>query len=220
MRRGLSMGRGTWALGALAVGGTALTAAVELGRVWRRGSAPLPGQPGYGFVRAGRTATRETVDVVRRGAHDAPRSENAMFGMLAAFALTFGGARGVTALIRSGRARRLLRNVHVGGRHVHHFVPGVIIALSAGGTAIALRGESLDRWLAIPFGAGTALVLDEAALLLELEDVYWSEEGVLSLQLSFAALALLSLLALAVRVLRRGERALLPAPDAPGAGQV
>jgi len=139
--------------------------------------------------------------------------------MLAAFALTFGGARGVTALIRSGRARRLLRNVHVGGRHVHHFVPGMIVALTAGGTAIAVRGESLDRWLAIPFGAGTALVLDEAALLLELEDVYWSEEGVLSLQLSFAALALLSLLALAVRVLRRGERALLPAPDAPRARQ-
>ena len=211
----MSPGRGTWALGALAVGGTALAAAVEFGRVWRRGSAPLPGQPGYRLVSAGRTATRETVAVVRRGAHDAPRAENNLFGMLAAFAVTLAGARGVTALIRSGRLGSVLGNVHMGGRHVHHFVPGMVIALGAGGTAIAVRAEWLDRWLAVPFGTGAALVLDEAALLLELDDVYWSEEGVLSLQLSFAALALLSLLALAVRVLRRGERAILPAPEAP-----
>jgi hypothetical protein len=70
-------------------------------------------------------------------------------------------------------------------------------------------------------------VLDEAALLLELEDVYWTEEGVLSVQLSFATMALLAALALGVRLARRGEpyvlgatspgeRAPSPAP-APGA---
>jgi len=70
--------------------------------------------------------------------------------------------------------------------------------------------------MAIPFGAGAALVLDEAALLLELEDVYWSERGVLSLQLSFAAIAGLAALALALRLLRRGEASVLPHPPPGG----
>jgi hypothetical protein len=203
------MGRGTWALGALGVLGTAATAVLELGRVWKRGSAPMPGQPGYGFVSAGRTATRETAEVVRRSREEARPGERSLLHMLASFAVTLGAARAVTALIRSGRGGRLLRNVRVADRHIHHFVPGMVVAILTGGTGIAVRREGWDAWLAVPFGAGTALVLDEAALLLELEDVYWSEEGVLSLQLSFAALALLSMLALAVRLLRRGERAVL-----------
>jgi hypothetical protein len=70
-----------------------------------------------------------------------------------------------------------------------------------------LRHEGLDHWLALPFGAGAALVLDEAALLVELEDVYWSEEGVLGVQAGLATVALLASLALAVRMVRRGERA-------------
>jgi hypothetical protein len=203
------MGRGTQALGAVAATGTVATVLVELGRVWRRGSAPLPGQTHH-LLAAGRTATRETLEVFRQGAHASPRRENALFNMLGAFAVTFGGARAITALIRSGKGAGILRNVRLGDRHIHHFVPGMVVGLGAGGTAIAVRREGLDQWLAIPFGAGTALVFDEAALLLELEDVYWSEEGVLSLQLSFAAIVLLSLLALAVRLLRRGEGAVLP----------
>ncbi len=50
-----------------------------------------------------------------------------------------------------------------------------------------------------------ALTLDESALLLELDDVYWSERGVVSVQITLATLALLSSLALVLRVLRRGE---------------
>ncbi len=213
VRRELSVGRGTVALGAAAVAGTIATAAVEFARVWRRGSAPVPHHANE-LLAAGRTATRETLEVIRQGAHSSPRRENALFNMLGAFAATFGGARAVTALIRSGRARVVLRNVRVRDRHIHHFVPGMVVALAAGGTAIAVRREGLDPWLAVPFGAGTALVFDEAALLLELEDVYWSEEGVLSLQLSFAAIVLLSMLALAVRLLRRGERVVLAPPAA------
>ena len=66
------------------------------------------------------------------------------------------------------------------------------------------------RWLALPFGAGVALTLDESALLLKLDDVYWTEEGIVSVQITFAALAMLSALALALRTLRRGERTVLP----------
>jgi urease accessory protein UreE len=53
------------------------------------------------------------------------------------------------------------------------------------------------------------LTLDESALLLELDDVYWSEEGIVSVQIALAATAMLSAVALATRFLRRGEQLVL-----------
>jgi hypothetical protein len=209
-RRGLAMGRGTQALGVVALLVTATTVVVEVARVWRRGSARLPSETDDLLEAAG-TATIETLAVFREGYRTTSVQENTLFNMAAAFALTLALARWTTALIRSGRHRRPIGDVFVGERHIHHFVPGIVLALGAGGSAIALRRRNVDRWLALPFGAGTALVLDEAAVLLQLEDVYWSEEGVLSVQLSFAALALLASLALAVRLLRRGESTVLVA---------
>jgi hypothetical protein len=79
----------------------------------------------------------------------------------------------------------------------------------AGGSSIVSRDERLDPLLAVPFGIGAALTLDESALLLRLDDVYWSEEGVLSVQISLAAAAIVSAIALARRVFRRGEREVL-----------
>jgi hypothetical protein len=208
-RRRLTPGRGTKALGGVAITATVATAAVEWARVWRRGSAPLPHETDH-LVAAGATATRETLAVLREGYRASPERENVVFNLLAAFAVTFGLARGTTFVIRSGRGSGLLHDVSVGDRHIHHFVPGFVMAFVAGGVSIATYHEGLDRWLAVPFGAGVALVLDEGALLLELDDVYWSEEGVLSLQVSFATIALLAALALGVRLLRRGEPYVLP----------
>jgi hypothetical protein len=208
-RRRLTPGRGTKALGGVAVTATVATAAVEWARVWRRGSAPLPHETDD-LVAAGATATRETLAVVREGYRASPERENVVFNLLAAFTVTLGLARATTFVIRTGRGSGLLRDVKVGDRHIHHFVPGFIMAFLAGGVSIATDREALDRWLAVPFGAGVALVLDEGALLLELEDVYWSEEGVLSLQLSFATIALLAALALGARLLHRGETYVLP----------
>jgi hypothetical protein len=68
--------------------------------------------------------------------------------------------------------------------------------------------------LAVPFGIGMGLTLDESALLLELEDVYWSREGLLSVQITLAVAALLASIALGLRFLWRGERIVLE----PGAG--
>jgi hypothetical protein len=74
------------------------------------------------------------------------------------------------------------------------------------------RNEALDQWLALPFGAGVALTLDESALLLELEDVYWTEQGVLSVQITLSAIAFLGALTLSRRLLRRGEQRVLETP--------
>ncbi len=99
--------------------------------------------------------------------------------------------------------------MRVGRRHIHHFVPGIVLAFSSGAAAIVTRNEALEPKLAVPFGIGMGLTLDESALLLELDDVYWSEEGILSVQIAMAVAALLAAVALAGRFLRRGERVVL-----------
>jgi hypothetical protein len=82
---------------------------------------------------------------------------------------------------------RLMRNPKVtwwpgsvkteGGLHVHHLVFGIVMML-LGGFLLALAPGS--PWLEIfaaLFGIGAGLTLDEYALWLHLEDVYWSEQG-------------------------------------------
>jgi hypothetical protein len=211
--RGLRLDRRTQAMGAVAVCGVLGAGAAELGRVWRRGSAPLPTEADH-LLDAASTATLETLAVVREGYRSASTRENAVFNLLVAFTATFGVTRASTALIRSGKGYGVFRNLTIADRRVHHFVPGIVLALGAGGTSISVRRKQLDRWLALPFGAGAALILDEAALLLELDDVYWTERGVLSLQISFGAISLLAAVALGVRLLRRGETSvgITPAP--------
>jgi hypothetical protein len=100
----------------------------------------------------------------------------------------------------------------VGRRHIHHFVPGIALAFAAGAIGIVSRDARLEPILAVPFGIGLGLTLDESALLLELEDVYWTEEGLLSVQITLAVMAMLGALALSVRFLRRGEQLVLE-PD-------
>jgi hypothetical protein len=79
---------------------------------------------------------------------------------------------------RLGRARGW-GSGNVGGIHLHHVVPGVILVLAAGLLAFTPVGreEAILEILAVVFGAGAALVLDEFALLFHMKDVYWSEEG-------------------------------------------
>lgn len=69
-------------------------------------------------------------------------------------------------------------NVTPGGLHIHHLVFGIVAMMVAGFLGFALQPPS--PWLEILaalFGIGVGLTLDEFALWLYLEDVYWSEEG-------------------------------------------
>jgi hypothetical protein len=149
---------------------------------------------------------RETAATLAEGYRAGSANETALLNLFLAFGTTFGAVRGVTHLIHTGRQRGPMGNVVIGRRHIHHFVPGILVALLSGGASIAMRHEQLDQWLAIPFGAGAALVLDESALLLALEDVYWSDEGIVSVHVTLGTTALLAAIALTVRSLRRGER--------------
>ena len=198
----------TYGIGVLAVATTGAVAAGELARVWRRGSAPLPTEADN-VMEAAEVAARESVEVAVAGYKATPDRETALLNLLASFVLSFGVVRLSTYTIRARGTFGPFRNLRLGRRHVHHFVPGIALAFLAGGVSVISRDEDLDRWLAVPFGAGVAMTLDESALLLELEDVYWTEEGVVSLQITMAAIAMLGALELTRRVLRRGEAQVL-----------
>lgn len=184
-------------------------AAGELGRVWRRGSAPLP-QEAPSLLHAAEEAVAETAQVARAGYREVSTRENAMFNLLSSFVATFIAARVVTRTLRDRARFGPFRSLRVGRRHIHHFVPGIVIAFGAGAGAIVTHDDALESKLAVPFGIGMGLTLDESALLLELEDVYWTREGLLSVQITLAVTALLASLALGLRFLRRGEQAVLP----------
>ncbi|HEX2103793.1 MAG TPA: hypothetical protein VHF51_09085 [Solirubrobacteraceae bacterium] len=199
--------RRTRALAAAAAAATAALVTAEVLHVWRRGNAPTPHRPRE-LISGGGIAARETVDVLRAGYRSGSADETALLNLFLAFGTTFGIARAVTHSIRLGVGP--LRNVEIGRRHIHHFVPGILLALLSGGAAIGVRREGLDPWLAVPFGAGSALIVDETALLIELSDVYWSHQGALSVDVGLGATTTLACLTLIVRLVRRGEALVLP----------
>lgn len=200
--------RRTLGIGLVATASTSAALILEFGRVWRRGSAPLPHESDH-LLSAAEEAAAETARVAVAGYGDVAPSEKALFNLLASFVATFAIARGTTYMLRGRATFGPFRDFRVGRRHIHHFVPGIAIAFTSGAAAIVSDEESLEAPLAIAFGAGMGLTLDESALLLELEDVYWTPEGLLSVQITMATMALLAAIALGARFLRRGERIVL-----------
>jgi hypothetical protein len=97
------------------------------------------------------------------------------------FVVTFAVTRMITRMIRSGRGP--FRNVSAGGTHIHHSVPGIILLIIGAFTSIAAPAVTGWRsFAAVLIGIGMSLVLDEFAMILHLQDVYWSGEGQLSVQ--------------------------------------
>jgi hypothetical protein len=208
--------RRTQVLGGLALVTTVAAIAGEYGRVWRRGSAPLP-QEADGVLQAAEEAAAETVAVAVAGYQDVSPYQRALFNLFSSFLISFGSARGIAHLLRGGRGRPVgpFRDIVLGQRHIHHFVPGIALAFASGTAAFLVRSEAAQARLALGFGAGMGMTLDESALLLELDDVYWTEEGILSLQITLTVIAFLGGLAVALRLVRRGEEIVLEDPGPP-----
>jgi hypothetical protein len=206
--RGAGMTRRTKALGIAGVAAAGSLVGAELRRIWRMGS--LPEQQGTQAATP-RQRMRRMVRIVREGYAVSRVRRNAVFNMLFSFMVTLAAVRAITVRLHTRGAIGPIRNVVMGDRHVHHFVPGMVLCMVSGGVALSVPDERLRQWLAIPFGGGVALVLDETALLLELEDVYWSEEGVLSLQVAFMGMALLAGAGYGVQLLRAGSARLVAA---------
>jgi hypothetical protein len=174
----------------------------QFGRMLRRRAHEHDGSDG--LAEAAPAAAIDTVNVAVSGYTATPRSETVLFNLLAGFLGSFAFVRLSTWGIR--RSWWPFRNVRLGGWHIHHFVPGILIAFASGTTALLTRDEALEERLAVTTGIGMGLTFDEAALLLDLRDVYWTREGLLSIQLSLGATAILSIAILTQRMLRRGER--------------
>jgi hypothetical protein len=97
--------------------------------------------------------------------------------LLGAMLLSFGFIRFSTRMIRA-EVSWWPGNVQPGGLHIHHLVFGIVMMMVAGFVAFAVQPDS--PWFELAagvFGVGLGLTLDEFALWLHLEDVYWSEEG-------------------------------------------
>jgi hypothetical protein len=143
-----------------------------------------------------------------------PGQRSALISWLA-FTLTFAGLRGLTYSIRAGRGP--FRNVSVGGEHLHHYMWG--IALLSGVGAVAVRGDERQRRhpaVAVSYGAGLALIVDEFALLLDLRDVYWVRQGRISIDLGIGGIAMAGSYFAALPMLRRLKRERKNGAAAPG----
>jgi hypothetical protein len=100
----------------------------------------------------------------------------------AAFVVTFLVTRLITRMIRAGRGP-FRDNVRPSGTHVHHAVYGIVLLVLGALVAVGSVGPPYQELAAIAVGAGTSLVLDEFALILHLQDVYWTQEGRLSVEM-------------------------------------
>jgi hypothetical protein len=121
------------------------------------------------------------------------------------FSTTFAAVRGITYSIRAGRGP--FRNLSAGGEHLHHYMWG--IGMLAGVGAVAVHGDERTRRhpaVALSYGAGLALIVDEFALLLDLKDVYWAKQGRISVDIAIGGIAAAGSYFAALPVLRRVRR--------------
>jgi heme/copper-type cytochrome/quinol oxidase subunit 4 len=137
-----------------------------------------------------------------------PPGRQPLMWCLIAFLLTFLVTRTIVRYIRHHENNNAddtppkwwqPRNMGHGSTHIHHVVIGVILVMVSGVTMVTLAvdgGVPEFTVAAILFGMGAALVLDEFALILHLQDVYWSEDGRTSVDAVFAAVAVAGLLIL------------------------
>ena len=106
-------------------------------------------------------------------------SEKALLHSWMSFGATFAIARGITTwLHRRDSSSGGSGGIVVGGRHLHHYNLGILMLAGVG--AVAVHGQEGRRnhpITAAAYGSGTALIVDELALLIDLSDVYWANDG-------------------------------------------
>jgi hypothetical protein len=90
--------------------------------------------------------------------------------------------RGITIAIHNDIGP--FHNVSMGGRHIHHMVWGILLLLLVGYcwlVEVGTGSEDSPRWIgrmtSMLYGVAAALILDEFALWLNLQDVYWQRQG-------------------------------------------
>jgi hypothetical protein len=114
-----------------------------------------------------------------------------LFLVLVGFILSFAFIRMSTRLMRSPRVAWWPGSVvSDSGVHVHHLVFGIVTMMIAGTLGLAALGDSpYTEICAFLFGIGAGLTIDEFALWVYLDDVYWAEEGRASIDATVIAAA-------------------------------
>ncbi len=124
--------------------------------------------------------------------------EQGLFLVLAGFILSFAFIRMSTRLMRSPKVPWWPGSVvSESGVHLHHLVFGIVTMMAAGTLGFSTLGAS--PWFeicAFAFGVGAGLTIDEFALWVYLDDVYWAEEGRSSIDATVIAAAGMVLLLL------------------------
>jgi hypothetical protein len=121
------------------------------------------------------------------------------------FSGTFAVVRAITYSIRGGKGP--FHNVSAGDTHLHHYLWGIAMLGAVG--AVAVHGTDENRRhpaIALSYGTGLALIVDEFALLLDLKDVYWAQEGRVSVDVGVGIVAAGGTLFAALPILRRLAR--------------
>ena len=136
---------------------------------------------------------------------DLDQGQRSALASWVAFTCTFAIVRGITWSIRAGRGP--FRNISAGSEHLHHYLWGIGMLTGVG--AVAVRGTDRQRAhpaVAISYGSGLALIVDEFALLLDLKDVYWAQQGRISVDLGVGGIAATGSYFAALPVLRALRR--------------
>ncbi len=127
-------------------------------------------------------------------------NEQAVFLVLIGFLASFAFIRMSTRIIRSGNVSWWPGNIESeSGLHLHHLVFGIVTMMAAGTLGFVSDGRTpYAEICALLFGVGVGLTIDEFALWVHLEDVYWTEEGRSSVDATVIAAALMLLIVLGV----------------------
>jgi hypothetical protein len=120
-------------------------------------------------------------ELYRMHFHGARRER--MFLASLSFFVAFFIVRAITHMIRAGVGP--FHNIEPHGFHMHHMVWGISLLLVVGYLWLMQVGTGMtptcsawgSRITSLLFGIAAALTLDEFALWLRFEDVYWSREG-------------------------------------------
>lgn len=158
-----------------------------------QGPSQSPGSAAHAAVaatasRSGRRVLQSRDEVRTAYLEELGPAERAALLSWLGFTVTFGAARGITHSIKDGEGP--FRNLSKGGVHLHHYLWGIAMLTLVGG--VAVHGE--DKWrkhpgVALTYGVGLGLIIDEFALLVDLEDVYWSKKGRLSVEAGVGVIA-------------------------------
>ena len=124
--------------------------------------------------------------------HDLGHDERAAILAWGSFTVAFGTVRALTHWIKAGHGPKS-GGLSLGGHHFHHYNLGIGMLSGLGALLVRDQAGALIRrspLIPVAYGVANALIADEAALLLDLQDVYWLPQGRESVDIAFGAIGI------------------------------